>query len=137
MEKDPSANMTVHELFRRFAVQVSIFIGSLWALLMLMIAVCVSGYIYDFSLRWASVTGFFLSVVTLLALIFLQKSQNHNDRATHLKLDELIHASKHARDEFASIEKAPETEIYSLSESPAPKRSGKPREMSEPEQEHE
>ncbi|MEO6049891.1 MAG: low affinity iron permease family protein [Pyrinomonadaceae bacterium] len=42
--------------------------------------------------------------MVLLLLFFLQKSQNHSDKAIHLKLDELVKALGGARDEIAAAE---------------------------------
>lgn len=105
------------ELFRKFAVFVSSAIGSVWAALAVIIAVAASGYYFEFSDRWKVDAGLAVPVISLLILIFLQRSQNHNDKATHLKLDELINAIEGARDEAASVEDRPEKEMDHLKRS--------------------
>ena len=52
-----------------------------------------------------------------MVLFFLQKSQNHNDKATHLKLDELVKAVEGARNEVVSVETKAEKDIDELKES--------------------
>ena len=47
-----------------------------------------------------------LSFVTLLMLVMVQHTQNHNDRATQLKLDELIRASYGATNRMMTVEDA-------------------------------
>jgi low affinity Fe/Cu permease len=47
-------------------------------------------------------------------IFFLQHSQNVSDKATHLKLDELIRAVQGARNEVAAAEDREEYEIDAL-----------------------
>jgi low affinity Fe/Cu permease len=104
----------MNEIFRKFAVFISNIVGSVWAFLAVIIAVAASGYYFGFSDRWKANTGFAVAVISLSILIFLQRSQNHNDKATHIKLDELINAVDGARDEAASIEDRPEKDLNYL-----------------------
>ena len=91
----------------------------------MIVAVAASGYYFDFSDRWKVDAGLAVPVISLLILIFLQRSQNHNDKATHVKLDELIHAIEGARNEAVSVEDRPEKEMHYLKKTnPA---EGKPR----------
>jgi low affinity Fe/Cu permease len=99
------------EIFRKFAIFVSSIVGSVWAFLAVIIAVAASGYYFEFSDRWKANTSFAVAVISLSILIFLQRSQNHNDKATHTKLDELINAVDGARDEAASVEDRPDKEM--------------------------
>jgi low affinity Fe/Cu permease len=104
----------MNEVFRKFAVYVSRFVGSIWAFLTFILLLLITGYLYNFSTAWENNLTFFVSISTLLILFFLQRSQNHNDSATHLKLDELIRASERARNEVASIEQQTEKDIETL-----------------------
>ncbi len=104
----------MQDFFRIFAAKISQFIGSLWALVILVLSISLTGYYFNFSGKWESNISFVLSVVTLTVLVFLQKSQNHNDKATHLKLDELIKASEGARDEVAAVEDEAEASMDEL-----------------------
>jgi low affinity Fe/Cu permease len=104
----------MHDLFRLFAFRVSQFIGSVWALSLLIVFVIATGFIYKFSTEWKINTEFVLSIGAIAFLIFLQKSQNHNDKATHLKLDELIKSSEGARDEIAEVENQAEEDLEKL-----------------------
>lgn len=102
------------EVFRKFAIFISNVVGSVWAFLAVIIAVAASGCYFDFSDRWKVNASFAAAVISLSILIFLQRSQNHNDKATHIKLDELINALEGARDEAASIEDQPEKHMDHL-----------------------
>ncbi len=92
------------EIFRKFSNAVAQAVGSIWAFLIFIFIVALTGYIFDYSERWETNIGFLISLVTLSVLFFLQKSQNHSDKATHLKLDELIKAIEGARNEVLSVE---------------------------------
>lgn len=104
----------MQELFRRFAVRVSRLIGSVWTFLIFITVLLITGYYFEFSEKWENNVSFIVAVITLLALFFLQKSQNHNDDAIQLKLDELIKAVGGARDEVASAEKETEKDLERL-----------------------
>lgn len=106
----------MQELFRRFAFRVSGLIGSVWTFLIFITALLVTGIYFEFSANWKNNVSFIVAVITLLALFFLQKSQNHNDDAIQLKLDELIKAVGGARDEVASAEKETEKDLEKLKE---------------------
>jgi low affinity Fe/Cu permease len=104
----------MQELFRKFAVRVSSAIGSIWAVLIVIILILITGYYYHFSIEWENNVSFFVAITALLVLFFLQKSQNHNDKAIQLKLDELIRAVEGARNEVVSVENQPEKDIDEL-----------------------
>jgi len=55
-----------------------------------------------------------LSVAAITLTQMVLNQQKGHDAALHLKLDELIHAKKGARDELVEIEKATETELEAL-----------------------
>lgn len=78
--------------------------------------VLASGYYFKFSNEWKLNTSLVVAVVSLLVLILLQGSQNHNDKATHIKLDELINATSDARNEVASVEDESEKRMNELKE---------------------
>ena len=104
----------MQEAFRKFSYYFSNTIGSVWAFLLFMASLWISGHYFDYSDRWKTNVSFIIAIVTLTALIFLQKSQNHNDQATHLKLDEMIRAAKGARDEVAAVEEQSSRDMEQL-----------------------
>lgn len=93
------------EIYRKIAVKVSQAIASPWTLLTIVAVVGVSGWFYRFSGQWQTVMSLSIALLSLFALLFLQRSQSHSDRATHLKLDELIRNLEGPRNDVASIEK--------------------------------
>ena len=104
----------MQELFRQFAVKVSKIVGSIWAFLVVITIVLTTGYYFNFSNDWETNVSFLITFSTLLVLVFLQKSQNHSDKATHLKLDELIKSIEGARNEVAAVEHKAEKHLDSL-----------------------
>jgi len=107
------------DLFQIFAGYVSRFLGSIWALVVVVAITLVTGWIFGFSERWEAGYSLGLTVTTLIFVIFLQNSQNHSDRATHLKLDELIKGSKRARNEIAAVETKPASDLDALQQAKA------------------
>jgi low affinity Fe/Cu permease len=64
----------------------------------------VSGPIFGFSDTWQLVMNTISSVVTFLMVFLIQNTQNRDSVALQLKLDELIRATKHARNDLIGIE---------------------------------
>lgn len=104
----------MHEAFRTFSFHFSRAVGSVWAFIALITIVATTGTLAGFTSEWKTTVSCTIAVISLSALIFLQRSQQHNDRATHLKLDELIKAIEGARDEVAAAEKGGEAELQRL-----------------------
>ena len=53
-------------------------------------------------------------MLTFLIVFLIQNTQNRDARATHLKLDELIHAIRSAHNELISVEKLTDNELEEL-----------------------
>jgi low affinity Fe/Cu permease len=77
-----------------FVIAVGIIV--LWAAL---------GPVLKFSETWQLVINTTTTISTFLMVFILQHTQNHDTRALHMKLDELIHALPGPRDEVAGIER--------------------------------
>ncbi len=109
----PLANI-MHDLFRKFAMRVSRLVGSGVTLILFIGLVLGTGWYYEFSGAWKTNTSLISTLTALLLLFFLQKSQNHSDKATHLKLDELVKAADDARDSVAAAEEQAERDMDDL-----------------------
>ncbi|MDP1819159.1 MAG: low affinity iron permease family protein [Acidimicrobiales bacterium] len=66
----------------------------------------VAGAFVDFPRWWELVNTCGVPVVTLLMFVVLQHTQNHDARATQLKLDELIRAHDAATNHMMTVEDA-------------------------------
>jgi low affinity Fe/Cu permease len=103
-----SHNPMKHDSFRRFAALVARKTGSGWTFLFAVALLTGTGVYYGFSDNWKNNVSLVATVTALILLFLLQKSQNHSDKATHIKLDELIQATKGARNEIAFAEEKTE-----------------------------
>src|SRR5262245_20524037 len=87
----------MNEIFRKFAQQSSDLVGSSWAFLLavlLLIGWVASGPIFHHSDTWQLFINTTTTIVTFLMVFLIQNAQNRDSKATHLKLDELIRATK-------------------------------------------
>jgi low affinity Fe/Cu permease len=95
--------------FVRFAKRMVRFTGSGWAAALTVVAVGVwigVGWLLDFSRGWELVVTAGLPMLTLLLLVVVQHTQNHDNLAMQLKLDELIRAHERTEDEMMRVEDA-------------------------------
>jgi low affinity Fe/Cu permease len=105
------------DLFHRFARRVSCAVGAPWAFVIALVAVVVwlcSGPIFHFSDTWQLVINTATTIVTFLVVFLIQHSQNHDTRAIHLKLDELLRAVGEARTGLVDLEELPDAELVRL-----------------------
>ncbi len=100
--------------FERLAVRTSRLTGRPRTFLIAVAFVLVwiiTGPIFKFSDTWQLVINTGTTIVTFLMVFLIQATQNRDTLALHLKLDELIVATKEARNQFAGIEDASEREL--------------------------
>jgi low affinity Fe/Cu permease len=71
----------------------------------------ITGPLFGFSDTWQLVINTGTTIVTFLMVFLIQATQNRDTLALQLKLDELILATKNARNQIAGIEQAPDQEI--------------------------
>ena len=103
--------------FRRFAQRVAEATGSAWSFLvaiLLIVVWAVTGPLFHYSDTWQLVINTATTVVTFLMVFLIQNTQNRDAKAIHLKLDELIHAVHHARNQLISLEQMTDDELDSL-----------------------
>ena len=72
------------------------------------------GFLLNFSRSWELVGTLGLPLLALYALFALQHTQNHNDRAVQLKLDELLRALERADERLVAIEDVDESGLQEL-----------------------
>lgn len=98
-----------HPRFAVIAKRMARFTGSGWAVVTTVAALAVwvvAGFLADFSRTWELIMIAGLPVVMLLLLIVVQHTQNHDNLAMQLKLDELIRAHERTEDEMMRVEDA-------------------------------
>jgi low affinity Fe/Cu permease len=103
----------MNDTFRKFSRTASELLGSPWAFvgaLLVVVLWATAGPVAKYSTTWQLIINTGTTIVTFLMVFIIQNTQNHDSRAIHLKLDELIHAVEHARDDLVDIENATEDE---------------------------
>ena len=107
----------MREFFRRFAQRVSSAIGSPYAFVVACLGVIcwgATGPLFRFSDTWQLVINTTTTIVTFLVVFMIQNTQNRDSKALHLKLDELIHAVKGARNSLVDLEDLPDEDLARL-----------------------
>ena len=105
------------EAFHKVARRVSNAIGTPLAFVLALLAViawAVTGPLFHYSDTWQLVINTATTVVTFLVVFLIQNTQNHDSRAIHLKLDELLRAVKRARNELVDLEEMSDAELAKL-----------------------
>jgi low affinity Fe/Cu permease len=74
------------------------------------------GILTDFPRWWELVVTAGVPFLTLLMVVMLQHTQNHDARATQLKLDELIRANEAATNRMMTVEDASADDLERISE---------------------
>jgi len=109
--------MTMNRLFRGFAHACANYMGSSWAFTVAAISCFVwalSGPFFRYSDTWQLVINTATTVLTFLAVFLIQNTQNRNDLALQLKLDELLRAVETARTGLVDLENATDEELKRL-----------------------
>lgn len=110
---------TNHTFFERFTNGVAHFTSTSYAFstaaLVIIIWLC-SGFALHFDDFWLGTIGAITSVITFLMVFIIQKTQNKESKAIHLKLNELLAASTQASNRLVGIEELPEEELEKIYE---------------------
>jgi low affinity Fe/Cu permease len=107
----------MQELFRAFSQRASQAVGSAWAFMLAAAVVVVwafTGPLFGYSDTWQLVINTGTTIVTFLMVFLIQNTQNRDAKAIHLKLDELIRAGVHARNELVELELLSDEELEQL-----------------------
>jgi low affinity Fe/Cu permease len=108
-DEDAKAPPEDHPLFAVIAKRMARFTGSGWAVAMTLVIVLAwlaVGFAVDFSRGWELSMVVGVAILMLLLLIVVQHTQNHDNLAMQLKLDELIRAHGRTEDEMMRVEDA-------------------------------
>jgi low affinity Fe/Cu permease len=109
----------MHEHFRRFSQTISEIVGSPWAFItacFILVIWAMSGPLFLFSDTWQLIINTGTTIVTFLMVFLIQNTQNRDAKAIHLKLDELIHVTKGARNKLVGLELLSDKELDSISQ---------------------
>jgi len=100
-----------------FARRATVWTGSSWAFGLAVLIVLVwgaTGPIFGFSDTWQLVINTGTTIVTFLMVFLIQRSQNKDALAVHLKLNELVASVQGASNRLINVEDFGEDEIETL-----------------------
>jgi low affinity Fe/Cu permease len=103
--------------FNRFAAATSKAMGSAYAFAVAItsiIAWLVTGPAFHYSDTWQLIINTSTTIVTFLMVFLIQNTQNRDALAIQLKLDELIRATKGARNSMIDLSKLSDRQLETL-----------------------
>jgi low affinity Fe/Cu permease len=104
-------------LFERFSNWATIATGSSGAFIgaiVIIIVWGVTGPIFNYSDTWQLIINTGTTIVTFLMVFLIQKSQNKDSKAIHLKLNELLASHQGASNRMVNLEDLSEKELDQL-----------------------
>ena len=104
-------------IFRIAANKISVWTGTATVFLGAVLVIVIwgtTGPAFNYSDTWQLVINTGTTIVTFLMVFLIQNTQNRDGKAVQLKLDELIRATKGARNSFAGLEDLTDEEIQEL-----------------------
>ena len=107
----------VAEAFHKFSQRASKIFGSSRAFVVAILIVVgwlASGPVFHYSDTWQLIINTGTTIVTFLMVFVIQNSQNRDAVAFHLKLDELIRATKGARNSMIDLAKLSDKQLEAL-----------------------
>jgi len=105
------------EMFSKLSRRVAAVVGTPAAFLVAISGVAawlISGPAFHYSDTWQLVINTSTTIITFLIVFLIQNTQNHDSRAIHLKLDELIRAVSDARTRLVDLQDLPEADLRKL-----------------------
>ncbi len=105
---------TKKSIFESFAGKVSKQAGSTYAFSLALLAVlvwAVSGPFFNYSEEWQLVINTGTTIITFLMVFLIQKAQNKDSLAIHLKMNELIASHRSSSNRLVNIENMSEEEM--------------------------
>ncbi len=109
----------MNELFRKFAARTSAVVGSSYSFILAVLIIVVwaaSGPAFGYSDTWQLVINTGTTIITFLMVFLIQNTQNRDAKAIHLKLDELIKATKGARNKMIDLDMLSDAQLKELEE---------------------
>jgi low affinity Fe/Cu permease len=113
----PRRRRAIGRALERFSRAITDWVGTSWAfgIALLVVAVwAVTGPLFGFSDTWQLVINTGTTIVTFLMVFLIQRAQNNDARAIHLKLNEVVAAVHGASNRLINVEDLTEDEVRLL-----------------------
>jgi low affinity Fe/Cu permease len=113
----PSANHPVERALEACSRSVTAWVGGSWALAVavgVVVAWAVTGPLFGFSDTWQLVINTGTTIVTFLMVFLIQRAQNKDAAAIHLKLNEIVAALEGASNRLINVEDLSEADVKTL-----------------------
>src|SRR4051794_36519031 len=113
MRNHSAIGRSLEEVSRR----ITLWTGSSWAFVVAaagVLAWALSGPLFGFSDTWQLVVNTTTTIITFLMVFLIQRSQNKDSRAVHLKLNEILAAMEGASNRLVDIENLSEEDLRVL-----------------------
>src|SRR5262245_45134951 len=101
----------------RFSQKITEYSGTSWAFIVAVTVIVVwfaTGPLFHYSDTWQLVVNTATTIVTFLMVFVIQRTQNKDTQAIHLKLNELVAALKGASNRLVDVEDLSEEELKTL-----------------------
>jgi low affinity Fe/Cu permease len=101
----------------RFSHRATVWAGSSWAFIIalgVIVVWAVTGPVFGFSDTWQLVINTGTTIVTFLMVFLIQRTQNKDALALHLKLNEIVAALEGASNRLIDVEDLTEEEVHTL-----------------------
>lgn len=101
----------------RFSRKMQAWSGTSWAFGLAVAAVLVwllTGPVFGYSDTWQLIINTSTTIVTFWMVFLIQRAQNNDSRAVHMKLDEIVAALKGASNKLIKVEELTEPELDEL-----------------------
>ena len=105
-------------IFERISYYCTVFTGSTAAFIIASLVIVtwlITGPLFGFSDTWQLVINTGTTIITFLMVFLIQRAQNKDSKAIHLKLNELIASLKGPSNRLIDVEELAEEEIKILS----------------------
>lgn len=105
------------DIFRTIAARISVWTGTATVFLgaVLIIAIWgITGPAFHYSDTWQLVINTGTTIITFLMVFLIQNTQNRDGKAVQIKLDELIRATKGARNRYVGLEDLSDADLDEL-----------------------
>jgi len=105
------------DLFRSIANRISVWTGTATVFLGAVVVIIVwgmTGSYFHYSDTWQLVINTGTTIITFLMVFLIQNTQNRDGKAVQLKLDELIRATKGARNQYVGLEDLSDDDLSEL-----------------------